>query len=291
MLLTISGIIFPLFSIIAAGYFYGRSHRPNMIAANQITMDVFMPALIFSALAGKTFNLHDYRMLAIGAAVVVIGSGILGWPIARMFGYAPKTLLPPMMFKNAGNMGLPLLVLAFGESALPAAVILLLVENMLHFSIGTLWLGKNVRLGSLWRVPVFAAGIAGIAVSLTDVHIWPPVMTTFKMLGDVSAALMLFSLGVRLTNAPFAYWRIGLVGGVATALTGLIVAYLFGSLFELSTREMDYLLLFGALPPAVLNYIFADQYKQEPEKVASIVITGNLISFIFIALALTMRLA
>ncbi len=32
-------------------------------------------------------------------------------------------------------MGLPLLLFAFGEQVLPAAVILLLVENILHFVI------------------------------------------------------------------------------------------------------------------------------------------------------------
>ena len=44
-----------------------------------------------------------------------------------------------MMFNNSGNMGLPLIVLAFGAAALPGAVILFLVEMILHFSLG-LWL-------------------------------------------------------------------------------------------------------------------------------------------------------
>jgi hypothetical protein len=34
--------------------------------------------------------------------------------------------------------------------------------------------------------------------------------------------------------------------------------------------------VFGALPPAVLNYLMAEQYRQEPERVASIVLLGNL---------------
>jgi predicted permease len=35
-------------------------------------------------------------------------------------------------------------------------------------------------------------------------------------------------------------------------------------------------LLFAALPPAVLNYMFAERYRQEPDKVASMVLIGNL---------------
>ena len=41
------------------------------------------------------------------------------------------------------------------------------------------------------------------------------------------------------------------------------------------------LLVFGALPPAVLNFLFAERYKQEPQRVASIVLIGNLAALIF----------
>jgi hypothetical protein len=46
------------------------------------------------------------------------------------------------------------------------------------------------------------------------------------------------------------------------------------------------LVLFAALPPAVLNYVLAEQYRQEPEAVASIVIWGNLASLVTIPLTL-----
>ena len=37
----------------------------------------------------------------------------------------------------------------------------------------------------------------------------------------------------------------------------------------------DILILFGALPPAVINYVFAERYGREPRRVASIVLLGN----------------
>lgn len=291
MFVQIASIVFPIFAVIVIGFVYGRNRRPNMIAANQINIEVFMPALIFSALAGKPFALADLTMVAIGGAIVVLGSGVLGWPLAKLFGYAPKTLLPPMMFTNAGNMGLPLLLLAFGEKALPAAVILFLVESMLHFSIGTYWLGHNASFLRLFRDPVFVAGIAGLAVSLSGIALWPPVTAAAKLVGDVSTGLMLFSLGVRLNIAPFAQWRIGLVGAVATPLSGMLVAYLYCLAFDLPAADRDVLLLFGALPPAVLNFMFAERFNQEPEKVASIVIMGNLAALVSVSLALAIRLS
>ena len=36
-----------------------------------------------------------------------------------------------MMFNNSGNMGIPLLVLAFGDAALPAAIVLLVLPKPL----------------------------------------------------------------------------------------------------------------------------------------------------------------
>ncbi len=290
MLMRIVAIVFPIFAIVLLGYLYGRRHRPDMIAANQVNMDVFVPALIFAALAGRPIVLAEYGMLALGAAVVVLGSGLLGWPLARLCGYAPKTLLPPLMFKNAGNMGLPLLVLAFGEAALPAAAVLMLVENMLHFSFGAWLLDHKARVATLWRIPVFAAGLAAIGVSLAGIELWPPLTTAIRMLADISIGLMLFSLGVRLTAAPFGAWRIGLIGTVATPLTGIAVAWGFAALFGLPPQERNILLLFGALPPAVLNYVFAERYGQEPEKVASIVMMGNLGAVLFVPVALALVL-
>ena len=46
------------------------------------------------------------------------------------------------------------------------------------------------------------------------------------------------------------------------------------------------LFVFGALPPAVLNFLFAERYRQEPQRVASIVLIGNLAALIFLPLAL-----
>ena len=47
---------------------------------------------------------------------------------------------------------------------------------------------------------------------------------------------------------------------------------------------------FGALPPAVSSFIFAERFNQEPEKVASIVMIGNASALFFIPLALALRL-
>ena len=290
MLLRIVSIIFPLFAIVLLGWLYGRRHRPDMALANQLNMDVFVPALVFAALAGKSFDLLSYPALALGAAAVVLGSGLAAWPLARLLGIAPKTFLPPMMFNNSGNMGLPLAVLAFGEAALPAAVMLFLVANLLHFSLGTWMLDHRARLLQLWRMPMMLAALAGLALSLSGAALWPPLLTAVRMLGDISIPLLLFTLGVRLAGATFHAWGVGLAGAVARPLVGMAIALGASLALGLNREHHAMLLVFGALPPAVLNYVFAERYQQEPEKVASIVMVGNVAALLFIPLALAVAL-
>jgi hypothetical protein len=290
LLLRIAAIVFPIFAIVLAGWFFGRRQRPDMAFANELNMNVFVPALVFAALAGKSFQLADYAPLALAGLLLLLGAGLLGWPLARLAGIDPKTLVPPMMFKNAGNMGLPLMVLAFGPEALPAAVVLFLVENTLHFSFGAWLLDHRTKLAGLWRVPVIQAAVAGLAVSLSGIELWPPLMLAIRMLGDVSIPLLLFSLGVRLIDASLRDLRLGLVGAVATPVAGMLLALPLGTLLGLGERERDMLFVFGALPPAVLNFIFAERYAQEPEKVAAIVMAGNVAALFFVTLALALAL-
>lgn len=290
MLLRIISIVFPIFIIVMVGFAYGRRHRPDMQVANSLNISVFLPALFFSALAGKSFNLADNLPIALGCAVVVLGSGALTWVVARLLGMDPKTLVPPSMFNNVGNMGLPLLLLTFGEQTLGAAVVLMLVVTVLQFSVGIWLLSGRFNASMLWREPLLAAAGAGILVSLSGFTMWQPLMVATRLLGDIALGLMIFSLGVRLSSAHLGAWRIGLVGACVTPITGMLVAWGFGLMANLSSLEQDMLFVFGALPPAVSSFIFAERYQQEPDKVASIVIIGNALALFFIPLALALRL-
>ena len=290
MLLRIIAIIFPIFAIVGVGYFYARYKKPDMAFANQLNMDVFVPALVFAALASRDFNLMANWPLALGGIAVVLGSGLIAWPVAKLMKVDTRTLLPPMMFNNSGNMGLPLMVLAFGEKALPLAVVLFFVENLLHYSLGTWMLDHRAKVWNLWRVPVIAAALAGLAVSLLKIELWSPLYIGIKMLGDVSIPLLLFSLGVRLTDSAAKDVKLGLIGAALCPLAGMALAWSVAPLLGLDKMQAGMLLIFGALPPAVLNYIFAEKYKQEPERVASIVMIGNVASLLFIPLALFVSL-
>lgn len=286
MILRITAILFPIFAIVALGYWYGRRHDPEMAVANRLNMDIFVPALVFAALAGRTFAPAEYLPLATGAFVVLAGCGLLAWPAARLLGLPWKTFVPPMMFNNSGNIGIPLAVLAWGEAALPAAVILFMVGNLLHFSLGARMLDANARLLTLWRIPAVAATAAGLAVSLLGLHIWGPLLSALEMVGDIAIPLLLFALGVRMKNIRFTDLGAPLVGAFLRPALGVAIAWSAAQLLGLGARDSAMLIVFGALPPAVLNFLFAERYRQEPERVASIVLLGNLAAVLVLPLVL-----
>ena len=68
------------------------------------------------------------------------------------------------------------------------------------------------------------------------------------------------------------------------------MAAVLAPLLALNSLQTGLLYLFGALPPAVLNFMVAEQYRQEPGKVASIVLIGNVLSVIFIPIGLALAL-
>jgi predicted permease len=283
-------IIVPVYGIVLIGYLYARRQAPDMGAANRLNLDVFTPALLFDVLAAEDFRLTAYWDLALGGAVIVIGSGLLAWGASRLFRLAPRTLVPPMMFLNSGNMGLPLAVLAFGPGALPAAVVLFMVENLLHFTAGVRILDRHAKVLTMLRMPLVLACLLGIAASLTGLRPPPAIGEGVHLLGQVAIPLMLFALGARLTQADLTHWRAGLIGALLRPALGLLLVLPLLWLLPLQDDLPALLILFAVLPPAVLNYIFAERYDQEPEIVAAIVIWGNLASLAVIPLTLAVLL-
>ncbi len=290
MLIRIVEILFPLFALTALGFFVGRRAKPDLSHANKLNMDVFVPALVFGALASKSFDIAAYLPLVAATLLMVFGAGLLAWVLARLGGVDPRVIVPPIMFNNCGNLGLPLAVLAFGDSALAPMVVMFMVSNLVHFSFGVWLLDRSVNLRTVWRVPSVLATLLGVGVSLAAIELWPPLLMAIRMLGEISIPLMLFGLGVRMADSRIRAVRIGLVGAIARPLIGLALAWLVLQLFDLPAREQALVLVFGALPPAVLNFMFAERYQQAPGKVASMVLIGNLAALVFLPLALALAL-
>lgn len=293
-------ILLPVIILVVTGYGYALLRREqaqaDMAVVNRLSMQLFSPLLVYTALAGKDFDLIHNSTLILAGIVIALGSGLLAWPVARMFGYDVRSFLPPMMFNNCGNLGLPLAVMAFGQAEFPAAVALFAACTLVYFTVGIFIIESAKGWGRFPTLkflanPIIAAMVAGFICSACRFTLPDPFYQALKMLGDISIPLMLFSLGVRMINVSLRSWQIGLVGAIACPTAGLVMAGILDTLVSLTATQRGQMYLFASLPPAVFCFVIAEHYRQEPDKVAAIVLLGNLAALVFVPIGLGLGLS
>jgi len=179
-----------------------------------------------------------------------------------------------------------LYVLTLGDAALGGGVMLVVAGNILCFTIGAyIYSGKLTGLQVL-KTPIIVAVMLGVVISTFNVSVPTFIDLPLEMLGQVAIPLMLFSLGVRLTRVSLNDSTVGITMGIFCPLVGVSLAWVLIQFLPLTELHQQTLIIFGALPPAVINFMLAEQYNNDPEKVASMVMIGNLMSLIFIPLVL-----
>jgi len=199
--------------------------------------------------------------------------------------------VPPMIYNNCGNMGLPLAVLAFGPTGLSEAVAMFMACSLVYFTVG-IRIMESGRSGprratlKMFASPMMAAMLLGMVFAAFRIPLPAALLQAMRMMGEAGIPLMLLALGVRMTDVSLQSWRIGLVGAVLCPLSGLAVAEVLTMLLPLTDMQRGQMFLFAALPPAVFCFMVAENYKQEPERVAAIVLLGNFAALAFVPLGL-----
>lgn len=291
MLVTLLNIIVPVFAVTGLGYLFARKREqaPDMEFINSVNVHLFCPALIFSALLANPVNLaSDWALVAGGVAIIVL-PGIL------LLALKPKGMTRPAflmtgMFRNTGNMGIPLMMLAYGKDVLGDIIVLFVLSNTLHFSLG-IWLISRARGAWNWlRNPNVWAGVLGLLCAPWREQIPLFIQTSVEMLGQVSIPLMLFSLGVRMASGRISQLGLALRINLLYLLAGLISVALVVAVLPLSAIWIKMLVLSAALPPAVLNYLLSEQYRTDTDTVASVVLLGNLLAVIVMPVVIALTL-
>lgn len=294
MLTVILDVVGPITLIVALGWWYSGKLHADMSFANRANMDVFTPALIFSALTGNAWSLQQEGWLLLAAAIIVVLSGLLSLPFIKLTKTKWQVLIPPVMFSNSGNLGIPLVLFAFGEQLLPIAVLLFIVENTLHFTLGLSLMSPGNVIKSLVRSPIIWATVVALLMKPLELTLPNLADRTIDLLGQVAIPLMLFALGVRMRGMKLEHWKLPLFASLWIPLIGLLIALPLIWLFPLTEQQVGLLLIFSVLPPAVLNFLVAERYlstDEEKHQVATIVLWGNLSSIVTMSLVLTYVLA
>ena len=89
MLIRILDVMIPVIAVAGLGYLYSLRYRTDLAAINAISVNVFLPALVFTVMSSQDFDLGSYPGLAIAATAVFFGSA------HRLAGRRPAQIQPP----------------------------------------------------------------------------------------------------------------------------------------------------------------------------------------------------
>jgi predicted permease len=201
----------PPLSIAAAGYLLGRVREVDTEPLSTVTVYVLLPALVFETLVTLETGLGT----AAAAVAAMVGFtalvGALSWGVSRARGREGTVVVGAAMaaaVPNTGNFGIPVATFAFGAAGRSTAVLFVLVQNLLLYTVGVYLLSRGAEgtdgtaLGRVARQPVvWALLAAGAAVALGVV---PPedgtTMDTLRLVGNASIPVFLVVLGLQVES-------------------------------------------------------------------------------------------
>lgn len=276
--------VIPVFLLIVIGFFFARWKEISLEPLTEIMVYLGAPCLVFTSLTTKPLFAADIAVILVGALGIMGGVGLLIWLYAVMFRFRSPGFSLPVLFMNAGNMGIPLALFAFGEPGLQRATLFYVIMASLQYSLGVYLLGGKGGWREIFRLPLIYATLLGLFFNLAQIRIPGPLFQPFWLLGYSVIPLMLVSLGYRLHNIKSLTWGHSFSGALIRIFGGLAAAYLTVNVFGIQGVNRQVILLYGSLPSAVVNFVLTEKYSRDPALAASIVLLGTLLSFVTIPL-------
>ena len=267
-------------SIIAGlGYFWVKRELPfDNATISSLVMYVGSPCLIYSALTSNAAETGALGMMSISAFIVILMSLIFSWVFLKIVGWKLTTYLPALIHPNCGNMGLPLVLLAFGQEGLALGMAYFFVNSISQYTLGMAISSGQFDIRQLMKQPIIWAVIFVLTVILGEFQMPKWFNSTTSILAGLTIPAMLIMLGTSLANLNIASLKETLTISFLRILLGLGLGLLVIEMLSLSGIMAGIVLLQSAMPSAVFNYIFADRFNRESDKVAAVILQSTLIS-------------
>lgn len=274
--------VIPVFILIATGFFFAHWKKISLVPVTELIVYLGTPALVFSSLASRPLFAGDIAVLLGGVLLIFAGVGALVRLYFIVFRFSSRGFALPALFMNAGNMGIPLALFAFGEAGMQRATLMFVIITFLQYSLGLYLLNGRGNWSETFRLPLIYATVAGLTFNLNQITIPELLFQPIYMLGQATIPIMLVSLGYRLHDFQSLKWRHAIGGAIVRIFGGFLVASTVVNLIGADGVNRQVLLLYGALPAAVINFVLTEKYRQDPELAASIVVLSTLLSVLTI---------
>ena len=276
--------VLSVFLLIMIGFFFARWRRISLAPLTEIIVYLAAPCLVFTSLTSKPLFAADIAVILAGALGIIGGVGLLIWLYSLLFHFYSRGFVLPLLFMNAGNMGIPLALFAFGEPGLQRATLFFVIMSFFHYSLGVYILSGKGGWREIFRLPLIYAAFLGLFFNLFQIRVPDPIFQPLWFLGYSTIPLMLVCLGYRLHDIQSLTWGHSLSGALIRILGGLASAYVTVTVLGIQGINRQVILLYGSLPSAVVNFVLTEKYGQDPELTASIILLTTLFSLVTIPL-------
>ncbi|TVT27281.1 AEC family transporter [Salinicoccus cyprini] len=297
-----TSIILPIGLIVGTGHVIQLKFKLDRSTLAKLSIHYVMPAFIFMSLYESSI---DFSLL-FGVMLFLILYALLSFILSRLIAKVMKldkdrTVLftNANLFYNAGNYGVPVNDLVFRSDpyAMSIQVMLVVFQNMFAFSYGIFSLSaKNVgqakALLSYFKMPIFYGLLLGLIFNYFHLPMPAPFETALDYMRNAMIGLVLFILGAQIAGIRFSRLRwSAFVGALARLIIGPALAFAMLILFNMEGVVAQVILITSAMPAAVNSSIIAQEYSDDPEYAAEIVMMSTLLSSVTVSAIIYIALA
>jgi predicted permease len=294
----------PFFAIIGLGFMAGRRGFFNAEATAYLTKFVFyfaLSAMLFKFSANLSLGeVLDWQVIwayLLGTmAVYILATGVC---LARGEDI-PTTAVESQcaVIGNVGFLGIPMLLLLFGEASIGPNMLVLMVDLIVFSSLivilitgardGRMSLGilRTITLGLL-RNPMIVSIVLGLSWSALDFPI-PEVFNTFlDLLGSAATPGALFAIGASLASKSAE--RLSVAGWITfckLVLHPAAVATCALVIFEIDPFSAGVIIAAAALPVAGNVFMLAQHYGVAAQRASTAILISTAISIVTLSLVI-----
>jgi predicted permease len=280
--------IVPVFIIIGLGYILERRLKIEIKSVSRTIFYALTPCLVFSSLVKSTVSGGEFWHIASFEILITLVVALVAWGVARALRFDRATgsaFLLTILFVNAGNYGLSVNQLAFGDEALARAVIYFVVSSLLINTLGVYlasW-GKaraGDALANVFKVPIVYAVFLAVFVKLINLNVTgSPVFKAVETVGRGAVPLMLLLLGMQLARTSLAQgMKMASLAAFIRLAVAPVIAFSLANLLSLAGPTLQACVVESSMPTAVTTTVLAIEFDAKPEFVTSVVFLSTLIS-------------